>query len=170
MGNKRRTSILNILTHADEAISASKLAQQFGVSRQIIVGDIALLRAQGKPIKATSKGYIIIRPDARFISSVAVDHLAIDTEDELLSLVNMGVYILDVTVEHPIYGEITGQLNIKTPQDVHDFMNHIKSGNVELLSTLTQGVHLHTLSCSSKEAYHKALQMLKEKKYLVQNL
>ncbi len=169
MGDKRRNKIINILTHAEEAISASALAKELGVSRQIIVGDVALLRAQGHPVKATSRGYVIFREDGRFVASVAVDHLEKDTKDELLALVNMGVYILDVTVEHPIYGEITGQLNIKNKEDVEDFIQNIDNNQIELLSTLTQGVHLHTLSCESKEAYHEALDLLKSKSYLIEN-
>lgn len=169
MGNIRREGILKTLNESKIAISASSLAKSFGVSRQIIVGDVALLRAQGQPIKATSKGYVMYSDDNRFIAKIAVDHPQSKTQEELECLVDLGVYILDVTVEHPIYGEITGQLNIKSQNDIKYFMDNINKKNAELLSTLTQGVHIHTISCESEAVYLKALEVLKNKEFLIEN-
>ncbi len=169
MGEKRRTEILKQIANSTKAISASTLAKQFNVSRQVIVGDVALLRAQGHPIKATAKGYVMFLDEERFIAKVAVDHLEEDTEAELKLLIDMDVYILDVTVDHPIYGEITGQLNIRNDEDIQNFMNDIKNKETELLSSLTKGVHLHTISCESKKHYELALDALKEKGWLIEN-
>ncbi|NLW15108.1 MAG: transcription repressor NadR, partial [Erysipelothrix sp.] len=153
MGINRRKKILETIASHTVAISASKLADMFDVSRQVIVGDVALLRAQGEPIKATARGYVIIRDDGRYIAKVAVNHSEEDTKDELLIIVSLGAYILDVIVEHPVYGEISGQLDIKTIDDVDAFINNFKHNNIELLSKLTKGIHLHTLSCESQKHY-----------------
>ena len=53
---QRRQEILSVLQQARQPISAAALAQQFSVSRQIIVGDVALLRAQGQQITAPARG------------------------------------------------------------------------------------------------------------------
>ena len=51
----RREDIVRRLTISAEPISASSLAAAYGVSRQIIVGDIALLRASGEKISSTPR-------------------------------------------------------------------------------------------------------------------
>ena len=107
-GDKRRLKILKEIANANSAVSASTLSKTYGVSRQIIVGDIALLRASGHKVVATPKGYIIQNNDGRYYAKVAVNHNAKETDIELRSLLNMGVYVIDVSVEHPIYGEICG--------------------------------------------------------------
>lgn len=169
MTETRRTDILNEIANKPEAISASQLAKRFGVSRQVIVGDVALLRAQGHPIKATGKGYVLFKEDDRFVAKIAVDHQEEETEDELKTIINLKAYVLDVTVDHPIYGEITGQLNIRTLEDVTSFIKDINNKETELLSSLTKGVHLHTISCESKEHYEKVLDGLRKKGYLISN-
>ena len=168
-GEKRRLEILNAIANATKPVSASSLAKQYNVSRQVIVGDIALLRASGYDITATARGYVMYVESGRFIGKVAVNHTLEQTEIELLSLVNIDVYIIDVTVEHPYYGELTGQLNIRNKEDVNNFINDIKSGKAELLSSLTQGVHLHTISCRDKEHFKQAHEVLDELGILINN-
>ncbi len=168
MGDKRRHEILKQLSNNTEAQSASKFAKELGVSRQVIVGDVALLRAQGHPIKATSKGYVMYIDDKRFIAKIAVIHKEEETEKELRLLVDQGAYVLDVSVEHPIYGEITGQLDIKSHEDIDEFLVDIENKETELLSSLTKGVHLHTISCESKEHYEKVLYALSEHGFLIE--
>lgn len=169
MGEQRRMDILKTIANSTQAISASTLAKTYKVSRQVIVGDVALLRAQGHPIKATGKGYVLFKEDDRFIAKIAVDHTENETEDELNTIINLGAYVLDVTVDHPIYGEITGQLNIRNLDDVKSFIKDIHNKNTELLSTLTKGVHLHTLSCESKKHCEEVLKALEAKNYLIIN-
>lgn len=52
---ERRQAIRELLQRAKQPVSATALAAQFSVSRQIIVGDIALLRAAGADISATPR-------------------------------------------------------------------------------------------------------------------
>ena len=57
---ERRQAIRELLQNSKQPVSASVLAARFAVSRQIIVGDIALLRAAGADISATPRGYVIL--------------------------------------------------------------------------------------------------------------
>lgn len=169
-GETRRNEILTIIANSEKPISASSLAQKYKVSRQIIVGDVALLRATGHDITATARGYVMYTESTdRFVGKIAVSHSLSNTEVELKALLDLNIYIQDVTVEHPIYGEITGQLNIRNQSDLETFIYNITHKKAELLSSLTQGVHLHTISCPDKKTYLKAQEVLKEQGFLIIN-
>ncbi|MCU7356968.1 transcription repressor NadR [Enterococcus dispar] len=154
-GNKRRDKILNQLQKAEKPISASKFAQQFDVSRQIIVGDIALMRAAGVAIKATARGYLLQGKRQGKLSQIAVQHDATQTQTELRIIVENGGEIVDVIVDHDIYGELTGNLQIKTIEDIEAFMEKYRSSNASLLLELTNGIHLHTIAYENDETLMK---------------
>ena len=109
---ERRQAIRELLQQAAQPVSAGALAARFSVSRQIIVGDIALLRAAGADISATPRGYVILRETAGLVRQVAVQHDAAGMEAELNAMVDQGCTVLDVIVEHPIYGQLTGPLQL----------------------------------------------------------
>jgi len=158
----RRKKIFEIIDNSDSPISASALAKELNVSRQIIVGDIAMLRAEGQDIIATARGYITpeLREANQYIGKIACIHDADNSMLELHVIVDLGATVVNVIVEHEIYGEITGQLNIKTRDDVELFFNRVKSSEIKLLSVLTSGAHLHTVACRDKthfEQVHDAL-------------
>lgn len=136
--------------------SASKIGQELGVSRQIIVGDIALLRAQGHKITATSKGYLITTNDSRLKKTVSSTHRADQTQSELEIFVNHKIEVVDVWITHPVYQNIQGELNIKSNKDINRFL----STESPLLLSLTDGVHYHTLLCESEEDFEMALSEL----------
>lgn len=169
-GETRRNCILKKLFHTTQPISASKIAKEMGVSRQIIVGDIALLRAQGHEINATPLGYIMYDDTERFVAKVVVNHTYNQTDTELKGLIEMGIYVLDISIEHPVYGDITKQLNLRSEHDVQQFVKEITQGDALLLSSLTQGIHIHTLSCENKQHYLDALDYLRNHQLLVENL
>jgi transcriptional regulator of NAD metabolism len=149
---ERRKIISQTLT-ADQPISATALAGKFSVSRQIIVGDIALLRAAGLDIVATPRGYKL-GESSGLIRTVATVHTGIEElEKELLVMVDNGCTVMDVVVEHPLYGEITGQLSLASRYDVQQFVEKVKEAST--LSSLTGGLHLHNLRCPSEEAYQR---------------
>lgn len=54
--SRRRVRILDYLRAAKAPVSATALAKKLSVSRQIIVGDVALLRAAGEAVTATPRG------------------------------------------------------------------------------------------------------------------
>ena len=154
-GETRRKQIMQTLANTEKPVSASKFAKTFGVSRQIIVGDIALLRAGGYILETeeTNTGHI---------SKIAVQHGKDQTEEELRLIVENGGEIIDVIVEHPLYGELTGTLHIKTPQDIDSFMRRYQKSNDSLLSELTGGIHLHTIRYPEKHMLKTIKQELAE--------
>lgn len=157
----RRQAILDRLRTADRPVSASALAAGLNVSRQIIVGDIALLRAGGAEISATPRGYVLPRATDGITRTIACRHTLAQTGQELDILVDNGCTVLDVIVEHPVYGQLTGQLQISSRYDVEQFLAHIRDSDAAPLSMLTGGLHLHTLCCPNEDAYTRACAALK---------
>jgi len=164
----RREHILEMIGYRKAPLSASLLAHKFNVSRQVIVGDIALLRAQGNEIIATARGYML--PESgeadKFSGKIACRHNSEDTRAELYMIVDSGAVVMDVVVEHELYGEITGQLNLKCRNDVDTFVNRIASSEAKLLSELTTGIHLHTVICRDGEHFERLRQALDTAGYL----
>ena len=155
---ERRRAIAQTLT-AEKPISATTLAGEFSVSRQIIVGDIALLRAGGMNIVATPRGYKLGGTNG-LIRTVACIHTAEGMEQELFAIVDEGCTVIDVVVEHPLYGQITGQLSLSSRYDVRQFVE--KSWNAAPLSSLTDGVHIHNLQCPDEESFRRVYRRLEE--------
>ena len=157
----RRQAILDRLRTADRPVSASALAAGLNVSRQIVVGDIALLRAGGAEISATPRGYVLPRATDGITRTIACRHTLAQTGQELDILVDNGCTVLDVIVEHPVYGQLTGQLQISSRYDVEQFLARIRDSDAAPLSMLTGGLHLHTLCCPNEDAYTRACAALK---------
>ena len=164
----RRSAVLKALTAADGPISASQLAAQFNVSRQIIVGDVALLRAAGEAISATPRGYVLDRVRQGITRTVACRHPIEGTEQELQIMVDNGCTVLDVIVEHAVYGQLTGQLQIRSRYDVAQFMERLNADGAKPLSSLTDGIHLHTLLCPDTDAYTRTCDALREAGFLLE--
>jgi len=160
----RRKQILDILQKSTSPVSAASLAATFSVSRQVIVGDIALLRASGTEISATPRGYVILRESAGIIHQIACQHNGDEMEAELNAIVDNGCTVLDVIVEHPVYGQLTGPLQVSNRYDVQQFLDRCTLP----LSNLTEGIHLHTLSCPNEDAYSRVLKVLKELGFLLE--
>jgi len=167
----RRERIFETINKDNVPISASALAKELGVSRQVIVGDIAILRAQGREIIATARGYMIpeFMQSNQHVGKIACCHNAENTKEELYTIVDLGATIVNVIVEHELYGEITGQLNIKTRDDVDSFVDRVQSSEVKLLSVLTMGVHLHTIACRNKSHFEQVYNALNSAGFLVNN-
>lgn len=163
--NERREKILCLLKDQEHPITATALAKQFDISRQVIVGDIALIRASGSPVFATHWGYVYQKTlEEHFLTHTIVSqHSGDQMADELYTILDYGCAILDVTVEHPIYGQIVGQLQIFSRIDADDFLDKIRKTSAEPLSQLTGGIHLHTIQCRNEESYQKLLEALTQK-------
>jgi len=167
---ERRDKILNDLRKNHRPIKGTELAEMYNVTRQVIVQDIALLRARGENILATPQGYLIPKIDTerRIEKKIVCKHkLYSEIEDELRTIVDLGGKAIDVIVEHPIYGEIRGSLEIDSRLDVEEFMSHLKNTSAEPLSSLTEGVHIHTIEVRDEESFRRIKAVLKEKGYLV---
>ena len=135
----------------------------------MIVQDIALLRALGHKILATPRGYLMLDDGPRLNTSVVCCHTTFEEmEDELSTIVGLGGTVVDVVVEHPLYGEIRGLLMLRTQDDVASFMARMRASGAEPLSRLTKGVHLHTLGAPDEATLGKLREALRSKGYLLE--
>lgn len=165
---ERRDHIKNLLIKSSIPEKGSILAQSLGVTRQIIVKDIAILRAEGVKIIATPEGYLVPSENKNGIKKVlAVYHDKNQMYDELETIVKNGGIIHDVIVEHPVYGEIKGMLMIKNLYDLESFIKKFNDYSAEPLSKLTKGVHIHTIEAENQDIMDRIIRELKNKKYLV---
>ena len=164
--SERRQQIARLLSASQAPISATTLSQELGVSRQIIVGDIALLRAAGQEITATARGYVIPAQNG-LLRRIACIHSAGETRGELDAMVDCGCTVVDVIVEHPVYGQLTAPLQIASRYDVEQYLLRMENLGGQPLSMLTDGIHLHTLSCPGEEAFSQLLARLRELGMLV---
>lgn len=171
LGDERRELILKWLKEATGPITGSTLARKTNVSRQVIVQDISLLKAKGHPIIATSQGYIFLNMEEKQTvrQQIVCSHPpdAEITRDELYTMVDHGAKVIDVTVEHPLYGDLTGSLLLRNRKDVDNFIQGYKETKATLLSELTDGVHLHTIEAVDEETITEVKRALQQKGYLV---
>ena len=165
---QRRTRILDELKAAPAPLSATALAQKLSVSRQIIVGDVALLRAGGLDITATPRGYLLPKPPSGITRTFACRHRKDQMEAELNAIVDQGCTVLDVIVDHPIYGQLTGPLRLGSRYDVAQFVARCRQEAAAPLSQLTEGVHLHTVLCPDEGASRRVREALEQLGFLYQ--
>ena len=166
----RRQRIVEYLRQAGRPVTGSQLAEIMGVSRQAIVQDIALLRAEGKTILATPQGYLWYppTPETSPRTVIAVTHSPQETELELNLLVDFGLKVIDVIVEHPLYGELRGYLMLQSRRDVQLFLKRLQEAGAGLLCSLTGGVHLHTVEYLREEDLRLACEALAERGILLE--
>ena len=150
-GKIRRNHILDILKKTNEPVSGSALAKQMGVSRQVIVQDITLLRT-AYPILATAKGYLLY-PDIekKCRRTFCVKHSKEETRDELNAIVDHGGKVLDVLVEHDVYGEIRADLMLSCRKEVAEFCERLEKSKSGPLNILGSGIHYHTVEAVNEE-------------------
>lgn len=159
---ERRQSIARRLELAEGPVSAAVLARECSVSRQVIVGDIALLRAAGMDVAATPRGYILPREPAGLVRTLATCHSGEGMEHELNAMVDQGCTVVDVIVDHPIYGQLTGPLQLSSRYEVGQFLARCRAEAAAPLSLLTEGIHLHTVLCPDQGAYDRVRSALRE--------
>ncbi|MFV0635475.1 transcription repressor NadR [Mitsuokella sp.] len=151
---KRRELLLKRLQEASQPLTGTKLARELGVSRQIIVGDISILRAEGVQVYATPRGYIMPRDEKTqaLKATIVCRHDAAGMEKELETVVDNGGSVLDVIVEHPVYGPIRGDLLIESRRDIKRFLTKMKKCQANPLLVVTGGTHMHTIQVPDEEA------------------
>lgn len=157
---ERRNLIIERLQQSTAPISANNLAKDFSVTRQIIVADIALLRATGYSIVADNKGYVLNTVDDKNVKRIAVKHDKSQVNAELYAIVDNGGKILDVIVEHSIYGRISVELNISSRYDADEFVKKINTTKANPLSLLTEGVHIHTIIVNDDNTFTRIKEQL----------
>lgn len=158
-GTERRAEIIRLLTDSPKALSGTYLAGQLGVSRQVIVQDMALLRANGRNIVSTNLGYVLLKSKESVSRVFKVKHTDEEVAEELCMIVDCGGMVKDIFVYHKVYGTVQANLNIKSREDVRRFMEDISSGKSSLLMNITSGYHYHTVTADDE----KTLDLIQEK-------
>lgn len=165
-GEKRRENLLKILQESDGAVSGTKLAEKFQISRQVVVQDIALLRAKNHNIISTHKGYVL-QNSGRIQRVFKVKHSAEKMLEELNLIVDCGGDIEDVFVYHKLYGVIRAQMNVKSRRDAKKYVDGIEGGVSVPLEQITSEYHYHTVSADSKGTLDEIQKELQNRGYLV---
>lgn len=168
-GKERRERMLEILRQCQNPVSGKDLAKDLGVSRQVVVQDIALLRAQNLEITATNTGYVLEKAEAELAKNTRVfkvSHSSEETREELEIIVNYGGVVEDVFINHRVYGVLKGDLHIANHEDIEKFMEELKSGKSSLLMNVTSGYHYHTVSAPTKILLDLIQEKLQERGFL----
>lgn len=162
---ERRKAIAADLMREHRPIAGGTFAERYGVSRQIIVQDIAMLKADGFDILSTHYGYLIqkLPPCERVFK---VRHSREETEDELSSIIALGGTVANVYVWHKVYGKIEASLNISQPEHIEQFLDGVRSGKSVELMSITGGYHYHTILAESEEILNAIGKVLQEKGYI----
>lgn len=169
-GNMRREAIVEYLSKKTAPSSGTELAKYFGVSRQIIVQDVALLRAENRNILSTNKGYVLFHPQENRSGCTAVilvKHTAEQTLEEMRSIVDYGGSMLDVSIDHDLYGQIRVDLVINDIRDAEEFCRKMHNSKSKPLKVLTDDCHYHTIKAPSEKALNLIRQELREKGILL---
>ena len=166
---ERQKAILSYLRDESTPVSATTLAKLLGVSRQIIVGDVALLRAGGLAVLATPRGYVLENTSSpscverRIVSYHQDDRMM----EELYLVVDLGGAVIDVTVEHSVYGQICAPLHIFSRYDADAFYQKLTQSGSRPLCDLTSGIHLHTIRAADEQTLERVMHGLQEKGFLL---
>ena len=164
-GEERRTKLLDILSSSNSPVSGGALSKELDVSRQIIVQDISLLRANGATIFSTNKGYLL-QEEKKYSRVFKVYHSDDQVEEELSTIVDAGGQIRDVFVYHKVYGILKADMGIKSRRDIRSYMEEISSGKSSLLKNVTSGYHYHTIDAESEEILDAIQAELQQKGFL----
>lgn len=166
-GSQRREGIIQHIKESKVPVSGQKLASLYDVSRQVIVQDIALIRAAGYDIMSTNRGYILNAP-VSLSKTFKVQHTNEQTEEELCAIVDLGGCVENVMVNHRVYGKMEAPLNINSRRKVKAFVDDIENGKSSPLLNITSGYHYHNISADSEETLDLIENMLREKGFLVE--
>ncbi|MFS9269418.1 transcription repressor NadR [Streptococcus infantis] len=171
MTKDRKEALIQLLKESQKPMNGQSLAEHFHVTRQIIVQDIAVLRADGAPILSTNRGYIYKENKANpFVHKLfKVKHKEEDMEQELLAIVDNGGRVQNILIDHPVYGEIETLLKLSCRRDVEHFLNQAESSDFRPLSELTDGIHYHLVEAESKQDLLYIEKALDQLGYLVKD-
>ncbi len=164
-GEERRNRLLQYIQESSGPVSGTRLAEKFQVSRQVIVQDIALLRAQNIEILSTTKGYIC-QKSALQERIFHVYHTDDQIQEELNAIVDCGAIVADVFVEHEIYGHLQAEMMVNSRKKVQEFVEDIHRGKSRPLKNITSGYHYHRVLADNQETLDLVEQELKKRGFL----
>ncbi len=162
---QRRKQLVQLLRESDVPLSGGALGQATGVSRQIVVQDIALLRTEGYDIVSTARGYLL-NESKQCTRLFKTHHTDEQTEEELTAIVDLGGIVMDVMVNHRIYGRVTAPMNIRNRRDVQNFMHNLRTGKSTPLMNITSGYHFHHVSAEQEEILDEIEEALRQRGFL----
>lgn len=168
-GTDRRKKLLTLMRESDIPLSGARLGRETGVSRQVVVQDIALLRTEGHPVVSTARGYYLA-VEKQAVRIMKMFHTNEQVEEELTTIVDFGGTVLDVMVNHRVYGKVSAQLNIKSRRDVQKFVEDLNSGKSTPLLNVTSGYHFHRIGAENEEILDEIEEALKKKNFLAELL
>lgn len=164
---KRREEILSLIGNTENPIPANVLKERFAVSRQVIVQDIAILRANGYDITSTNRGYVLGRT-ARATRVFKCRHSFDEIVDEGVLIIEAGGRVEDIFVNHRVYGRISARLDLQNRTHVEELYRSLVSGASKPLMSVTDGYHYHTVSAESEQALDEIEKKLRERKFLIE--
>lgn len=170
-GEQRRAEIIRLLAGSRSPVSGTELARRLKVSRQVIVQDVALLRAVNKNILSTNKGYLLFEPGreaGECRKTLCVRHSTEQVLDEFYAIVDLGGKVLDVVVEHELYGQIAVDLIIASRQDAEEFCQKMKENRAKPLKELTEDIHYHTVVAKDETTMNRIENALRGKGFLME--
>ena len=168
-GAERRKALLAMMRETEKPLSGTALGKRTGVSRQVVVQDMALLRTEGYPIISTARGYLM-EASKGCTRLFKVCHTNEQVEDGLTTSVDLGGTVVNVMVNHRIYGKLDAQLNIKNRRDVAKFLDDINTGKSTPLLNVTSGYHFHLVSAETEDVLDEIEEALRGKNYLTELL
>ena len=164
---QRREEILALLNQADAPIAAKDLAARFGVSRQVIVQDMAVIRASTPGILSTTRGYVLQQDkDIACTREFKVRHGQEQAAEELNLIVDCGGRVKNISISHRVYGRITAEMDIRSRQDVQEFLQALAGGASTVLSTATDGYHYHLVEAATPDRLDLIGQALQDAGFL----
>ncbi len=165
-GSERRKEILAHIQKNKLPVSGAQLAKMYDVSRQVIVQDIALIRAAGHEILSTNRGYLLQAP-LSFSRVFKVHHTDEEVKEELYTIVDLGGEVVNVMVNHKVYGHIVADLHINSRRRAMEFVEDMESGKSSPLKNITSSYHYHLVEADSEETLDLIASALQEKGFLI---
>lgn len=164
---QRRNEILKLLHQAEKPVAARALASQFGVSRQVIVQDMAVIRASTPGILSTTKGYVLQQDkDIACTREFKVRHGQEQAAEELNLIVDCGGRVKNISISHRVYGRVSAEMDIRSRQDVCEFVETLKNSRSTVLSSATSGYHYHLIEAENEERLNLIEKQLKDAGFL----
>lgn len=164
----RRQKMIELLKKQNAPISGNQLAEQFGVTRQVIVKDMGMIKAGGLPLLATAKGYLLQKEtDGLYRREIQVRHSREQIGDEMRLIVDLGGYILNTHVDHPIYGSVGESIRIRSRRDIQNFLAKSEETGCMPLLELTNGIHSHTIAAEDEQTLDEICEELRNAGYLL---
>lgn len=164
---RRREEILSLMGNTENPLPAGVLAEKFNVSRQVIVQDIAILRANGFDITATNRGYVL-NTKVRASRIFKCRHTFAEIVDEGVLIIEAGGRVEDIFVNHRLYGRIAARLDLYNRTHVEELYRSLVTGASKPLMSVTDGYHYHTVSAESEEALDKIEDKLRSAGFLIE--